>query len=131
MDKLQMAHEYARDLLRNTHANHGYISEAEIENISETAFALADAMQAEADKRLKPSNSRELEWQPDWSQAPDWAQWWTVDEKSGMWWSDKPTVRQYDCMWFCEEIYWECNKAPTFNYQGDWRKSLRKRPEGK
>ncbi|MHA3059940.1 hypothetical protein ACX1N5_03960 [Acinetobacter sp. ANC 4636] len=50
-EKMKMAHEYALEILKTTHANHGYLNEAELENISETAWSLSDLMQAEADKR--------------------------------------------------------------------------------
>lgn len=51
MDKLQMAHEYMLQMLKTTHANHGFLNSDEIGNLTETAWAIADAMQAEADSR--------------------------------------------------------------------------------
>lgn len=45
-----MAHEYAVEILKTVHANHGYLSEFELENIAETAFGLAQAMQTELNK---------------------------------------------------------------------------------
>ncbi|QCS13580.1 hypothetical protein E3H47_04725 [Acinetobacter radioresistens] len=45
-----MAHEYAVEILKTVHANHGYLSEFELENIAETAFGLAQAMQTELSK---------------------------------------------------------------------------------
>ncbi len=45
-----MAHEYAVEILKTVHANHGHLSEIELENIAETAFGLAQAMQTEINK---------------------------------------------------------------------------------
>ncbi len=45
-----MAHEYAVEILKTVHVNHGYLSEFELENIAETAFGLAQAMQTELNK---------------------------------------------------------------------------------
>ena len=47
----QMAHEYAKELLKTTHANHGFLSIVELENVSDVSWALAELMQAEANKR--------------------------------------------------------------------------------
>lgn len=51
MNKLQMAHDYARIMLEHLYRNGATIDSKEI---SAKAFILADAMQAEADKRNKP-----------------------------------------------------------------------------
>ena len=88
MNKLQMAHEMAL-AIQGTKLIH------DMELVSDMAWKYADAMQAEADKRNKAEaeekrkQMRELlnagntfiekegqhfddvEWQPDWSQAPD------------------------------------------------------------
>ena len=136
MNKLDMAHEYAMKCIGNPN-----VSVKTNNEIIAFAWQYADAMQAEADKRnnketcdknigldssvLKPSNSMELEWQPDWSQAPDWANWWAIDKDLvSFWHEDKPKfdeVEFYQCGVFCD--------APSFNYQGNWQESLRKRPQ--
>ena len=135
MNKLDMAHDYLKVLLtQNTRRTVG--------EAVETAYALADAMQAEADKRkYKPElpslqqtfiNGVEQpryaptceEWQPDWSQAPEWANWWATDKDLvSFWHEDRPKfdeIEFYQCGMFCD--------APSFNYQGNWQESLRKRP---
>ena len=86
MNKLQMAHDYAKLMLEHLYRNGATIDSKEI---SEKAFILADAMQSEADKRKSKPELPSLqqtfingveqprydppceEWQPDWSQAPD------------------------------------------------------------
>ena len=74
--KLEMAHEYLLRFSGTTVAD---------------AWEYADAMQVEAEKREKQNKDefyanladpmkkvREQEWQPDWSQAPDVATYWTM-----------------------------------------------------
>ena len=70
-------------------------------------------------------------WQPDWSQAPSGALSYHIelDELDGSiqpFWTDSLETHfdgemfvGYNCAW----------NAPSFNYQGDWRNSLRKRPQ--
>ena len=134
MNKLQMAHDYLKVLLtQNTSRTVG--------EAVETAYALADAMQAEADKRnnkepcdknigldssvLKPSNSMELEWQPDWSQAPDDAKYWAMDW-NGLcnWYKNKPEI--YIDQWDFGGVI---ESSKSFGYIGNWQDSLRKRPQ--
>ena len=130
MNKLQMAHEYFMKHGRNN---------SWMESDVIDAWKYADAMQAEADKR-EPSGFPNVlrgacgeivavkvddkEWQPDWSQAPEWADWWAIDKDLvSFWHEDKPKfdeVEFYQCGVFCD--------APSFNYQGNWQDSLRKRP---
>ena len=99
------------------------------EGISVYAYEIADAMQAEADKR-KPKVLPEVLFEPDWSIAPDGFNWWAVDSFGSYWYARKIT-------WNGDE--WDYEKglfnggsptieAPSFNYQGDWKNSLRKRP---
>ena len=114
------------------------------------AWKYAEAMQAEADKR-EPSGFPNVlrgacgeivavkvddkEWQPDWSQAPEWADWWAMDgfSKKANWYIDKPYLDDDSKV----ESEWNIDsranaktyiQAPSFNYQGNWQDSLRKRP---
>lgn len=68
---------------------------------------------------------------PDWSRAPDWAVAWAMDDtpsrpRCAFWHSQEPThpVPGYNS-WMAGDH----ESAPTFGYTGDWRDSLRKRPE--
>ena len=149
--KLEMAHEWA---MRN-YAQFGSMVE-----LANFAWQYADAMQAEADKREKEEAAqrrkeiREMlnapntfveregqhfddveEWQPDWSQAPDWANWWvaTADHDGkifGGWFYD---VRPELGVGKGSSIYYSSNSknilTDSFGYTGDWRNSLRKRPK--
>ena len=132
--KLEMAHDYSRDIVSNWEYDDSFDPVAE-------AWQYADAMQAEADKREKEEQDKlkqnernhhdELvfigleEWQPDWSQAPEWANWWATDKDLvSFWHEDRPKfdeIEFYQCGMFCD--------APSFNYQGNWKESLRTRPQ--
>ena len=124
--KLEMAHEwYMMQTRRNGCA------------LVADAWKYADAMQAEADEREKEQQSEHVfevikEWQPDWSQAPDWANWWAMDENKNTRWIyselEQPYTSDTYLRWFAVGRFGS-EDAPSFGYTGDWRKSLRKRPE--
>lgn len=69
---------------------------------------------------------------PDWSQAPDWATHYAVDNsgrnKSEHWFDAEP-VSVYAGCWSMGPAGTRYSEAPSFNYPGHWRESLRKRPE--
>lgn len=139
--KLEMAHDYAVAMLRA-----GVTKESATE-FAQTAFVLVDAMQAEAeaDKRTTEvivsyaskefHNKLEVlckkEWQPDWSQAPEWANWWAMDGDKKTRWIyselEQPYISDMFLRWFAIGRF-NSEDAPSFNYTGDWRDSLRKRP---
>lgn len=58
------------------------------------------------------------EWQPDWSQAPDDTTHWGVELGTAYWLKEEEV----------DGLFCKISKAPSFNYQGDWKDSLRKRP---
>ena len=80
----------------------------------------------------KPYTSSE-EWQPDWSQAPEWATHFFCerdedDQLNGYFAKDKRGISiDFDIQGF--DGYGRVRSCKTFNYQGDWRESLRKRPQ--
>ena len=74
------------------------------------------------------------EWQPDWSQAPDsLVKYFAVDENGrGGWFISKPTLCSDHWYWSDFEERDDNDNydhAPSFGYTGDWRNSLRKRPQ--
>ena len=92
------------------------------EGISIYAYEIADAMQAESDKR-KPKGLPEVlqdEFNIDWSQAPDNAIAWKMNKYKYCMWLQEHNNPAQSLIWLCD--------APPFNYQGDWKSSLRKRP---
>lgn len=125
--KLEMAHEwYMMQTRRNGCA------------LVADAWKYADAMQAAADKREKEQQSEHVfeaidEWQPDWSQAPEWATHFFCerdedDQLNGYFAEDKRGISiDFDIRGF--DGYGRVCSCKTFNYQGNWRNSLRKRPE--
>lgn len=132
MDKFQVAHEWYMK-----HSESPSFMHTEIEQ----AWQYADAMQDEADKRkengfpevLKMADSPQLEWQPDWSQAPSWAGYFAVNGDSKAVWlksiGNPPYIVEDFKRWFCCGSDYNFCLAPSFNYQGNWRNSLRKRPQ--
>ena len=133
-----MAHDYLRDIVSNWEYDDSFDPVAE-------AWQYADAMQAEADKR-KPSglpeslrerhdfteaiakgveNYEKEEWQPDWSQAPSWANWWVKTMGDSYLWCMHGPIMNDDYF----RAAAGSNHAPSFGYTGDWRNSLRKRPQ--
>ena len=72
------------------------------------------------------------EWQPDWSQAPDWANCWAMDENKNTRWIyselEQPYISDMFLRW-CAVGRFDSAEAPSFGYTGDWRNSLRKRPK--
>ena len=117
--KLELAHEYA---MQHTDEQNPKLS-------VERAWQYADAMYAELEKRKDTSRPDVLqEWQPDWSQAPDDATHWTMRQDGKcLWWKGKPLFDGscfYDAVGICHTVGY----APSFNYTGNWRDSLRKRP---
>ena len=149
--KLEMAHEYAIALINSD-------CEMQFDKFIRLCWNYADAMQAEADKRSKVEVEQkrkavremlnagntflekegqhfdDVEWQPDWSQAPDsLVKYFAVDKNGrGGWFISKPTLCSDHWYWsdFEERVDNDnYDYAPSFGYTGDWRESLRKRPE--
>ena len=60
----------------------------------------------------------------DWKQAPKNAVWWAIDADGKAYRFNAENVIAYTNFWFTEQV-----NAPRFNYEGDWRESLTKRPE--
>ncbi|MEG1232273.1 MAG: hypothetical protein RSE18_00430 [Acinetobacter sp.] len=147
--KLEMAHDYAVAMLRA-----GVTKESATE-FAQTAFTLVDAMQAEAEKRSvyganwdREKGSQKTfvndaeqdhtwageEWQPDWSQAPTGYNYWvaTADRDgkiSGGWfYGAEPEFGESKGVSVYYSSNSNCILTESFGYTGDWRDSLRKRP---
>ena len=150
--KLEMAHEFMLVMIK--------AGCSDGPELLERAWQYADAMQAEADKceckertdvlltKDKGGNCLHFhhefghkkcmdcgasleKWQPDWSQAPSWANWWSVDENGTANFSGKkPNIEGRQWVYYSAASENLCHiEAPSFGYTGDWRNSLRKRPE--
>ena len=132
--KLEMAHEFMLAMIK-AGCHDG-------PDLLDRAWCYADAMQAEADKR-KPSGFPnvlrgacgeivavkvdDMEWQPDWSQAPEWANFLVMSCKGTSYWhSSEP--RPSGAGWVGGG---HCDLAHLDGYHStdDWRNSLRKRPK--
>lgn len=142
-----MAHDYLLKIMKDT----AFVDESDICFFVDTAWKYADAMQAEAEKRNKEESAqkrkaiREMinadntflekegqhfddveEWQPDWNQAPEWANFLVMSEAGTAYWhTSKPKTSGNGWIrgGLCDLAYMD------FYHKGDWRDSLRKRPE--
>jgi hypothetical protein len=73
------------------------------------------------------------EGQPDWSKAPKWAQWWTMDKDGKQeWWEEEPILNDKYTWWL-----YDWSKAPHRHIRVefrpdkngiDWRTLKRQRP---
>lgn len=136
--RLELAHEWYMKHSRGVlHINSDIVD----------AWQYADAMLAENEKRKSKTTLTTLqqtfingveqpryapcveEWQPDWSVAPEWANWWAMDldNNQAHWFEVEPIIDGIS--WYRRTRV--CKQSSDFNYQGNWRDSLRKRPEGK
>ena len=128
MNKLTMAHEYAMK-----HVQEGFDINYDVLVVE--AWKYADAMQTEADKRvnmerpdvLKASNSMELEWQPDWNKAPEWAKYFAMDEDGEFYYFEESPYMA-GCSWQ-PQPHGELGETFDHGYKGNWQDSLRKRPQ--
>lgn len=127
--KLEMAHEW-------------YLKQLEVHESASVhgAWQYADAMQAEADKREKEEQSEHVfeaieDWQPDWSQAPEWANWWVATANQsgkitgGWFYENEPEFGLRDNPSAYVSVSCRVILTDSFGYTGDWRNSLRKRPK--
>ena len=115
MDKLTLAHDY---YMQNIKIGK-YVSEIE-------AWNYADDMFEEAEKR-KDKTLPDALWQPDWSLAPDWANYWTMDDAACIWWKDEPIFKALSWMGKSEYVI----SGAEFDYNGHPIDSLRIRPSSK
>ena len=135
--KLEMAHDW---MMKH---DDGSMS---VEVVVFKAWQYADAMQAEADKRGNKEtcdkslniDSKELsieEWQPEWSQAPEWANWWVATANQsgkitgGWFYENEPEFGLSDGPSTYHSVGCRVVLTDSFGYTGDWRDSLRKRPQ--
>lgn len=122
MNKLELAHEWAKLI--------GPETNLPLDILVDNCFDYAEAMLAEDEKRKGKGLPEALqdEFVIDWSLAPSWANWWCFSpiDNHG-WWSKSKPLRLAESWAF--EFNVECSRSDGFGYEGDWKQSLRKRPE--
>ena len=130
MNKLQMAQEYALKMLENL--NPMQIDKPTRDGLAYECFELAEAMLAENDKRVVKlpdvvfdANKNE-EWQPDWSQAPMGFNRFVVGSDGGYGFFTNMEPQLQDDFWF---VGADGIVIKDHGYQGNWKDSLRKRPQ--
>ena len=135
LDKAKMAHDYAIEMLKRGDPER---------SIAFDAWTLADAMQAEADKRKPIPKLPALqqtfidgveqpryapscdEWQPDWSQAPMGFNRFVVGSDGGYGFFTNMEPQLQDDFWF---VGADGIVIKDHSYKGNWQDSLRKRPQ--
>ena len=142
INKEQLAEKLMVGMLNNPSIK---INSETIEQMVLYAWECVDLMQAEADKRkvvgvpeaLQQTFVNDVE-QPryapqvfkiDWSLAHGDSKYWAVDENGEANWYQKKPYIDYDEFNYEFDIDGSSHyKAPSFDYKGDWRDSLRGRP---
>ena len=126
LDKAKIAHDWALKLLEINDGNLDLDYEM-------AAWNYADKMQAEADKRAVKlpdvffDAKTNEEWQPDWSQAPAWANYIAVysDYCNASYFEKEPKIIS-GYTWGGTDGKSLLTPIPV--YTGNWQDSLRKRP---
>ena len=97
--------------------------------VAALSFDYAEAMLAEQEKRTDKTRPAVLdEFQVDWNQAPEWANWWAMDSNGiCYWYMTEPRLTETFPNEWIGGAYPTDIQAPSFNYQGDWRDSLQER----
>lgn len=132
---MKLAHEYALEMAKQG---------IPLKSCKELGWKYADAMQDEADKREQQEQNKlkreqqnhqdELvsigleEWQPDWSQAPIGYDWFCVGSNGGYGFFSNQEPEFFEEHFFVGADGFVVN---NHGYQGNWKESLRKRPEPK
>ena len=125
LDKAKMAHDWVM--------KYGKVdSNYNRENTVQLAWKYADAMQAEADKRVVKlpdvffDAKQNEEWQPDWSQAPMGFNRFVVGSDGGYGFFTNMEPQLQDDFWF---VGADGIVIKDHGYRGNWQDSLRKRPQ--
>jgi len=70
---------------------------------------------------------------PDWSTAPEWAQWWAVDADGTIgWYRDAPIAHDETLMWTNSVhriVGWVSAGRCTLSGDTNWRTTLQRRPK--
>lgn len=72
---------------------------------------------------------------PDWSQAPEWAQWWSMDQDGKQqWWEKKPVLDDRYAWWLYDWSHFTTYRHKRVEFRPDengidWRETLQQRPQ--
>ena len=141
MDKLQLAHEYAKAITPHV--------ELPMNKFVDLCFSYAEAMLAEEEKRKDKSLPEVLisvnktfidgveqpRYAPEnfvigWHNIPDRFKYWAMDKDGTCILTvNKPTLSCSEWVIDCKDCGGDCyHYTGNFGYQGDWKESLRERP---
>jgi len=116
--KLEMAHEYALEMLKRGDPEWRIVIDS---------WNLADTMYLENTERenIVSQDLSQEEWQPDWSEAPEWAERWAMDrDGESYYFKCKPEMKLVTWVPLDNKVI-----ATHSNYRGHWKESLRERTE--
>lgn len=102
-----------------------------LNDIIDKAYEYADIMLAGDNKSGSPAVDV---WNPRWELIPKDENWVAMDEDGG-WrgYKTEPNICEKEKLWMTDDVedYTNLNLMDIFNlFDGDWKDSLRKRPEG-
>jgi hypothetical protein len=67
--------------------------------------------------------------EPDWTTAPEWANWWAIDKDGETAWYEKaPYIHPGDAGWSSQGIGWEDAERTSLPPGCKWHMTLRQRP---
>jgi hypothetical protein len=123
VNKLELAHAFALHGIDVGVLNSNY----SLDLLVAHSWQYADLMLAEDEKRKDKSLPEVLndDFVIDWDYVSKRYNYWVMDKDGKFFWYEREP-RRNDM-----EFYQNCDMclAPDFGYKGDWKKSLRKRPE--
>lgn len=132
MNKIEMAHDYAKELLGGGKNLTPDNADLYIEFIPKFCFGLAEAMLAENEKRKDKSLPEVLqdEFVIDWSLIDPEINYVAMDfDKKWHGYQNEPNLRLSENQWVLGDHDSDYVHLLLDGYQGDWKDSLRKRPE--
>ena len=109
------------------------------ENVVHITISASAGGMVDIDLSMMPSDSKTEVDRPevDWSQAPEWANYWAMCDDGAVWFTSKPKPCQYcgasapegRSFWYQPEPNQKQRPAPNFDWPKErWNESLVKRP---
>lgn len=136
MNKLELAHDYAKIMLKiSAESGDLFLTNTDeiVKSIVSSSFNFAEAMLAENEKRKDKSRPEVLEEiEIDWSNIPEWANFFAID-KDGLQYiyAYQPYLVE-ECDYWADHHRLHDGHSEEVelieNYTGNWKDSLRKRP---
>lgn len=126
MNKLELAHDYAKVLLQQPVTR-------TIGDVVRISFGLAETMLEENEKRKDKSRPEVLDdFDIDWSNIPEWANFFAIDKDGLQYIYAYQPYLVDECDYWADHFGLQDGRSEEVelikNYTGNWKNSLRKRP---